>query len=205
MGNCWQAQKGHKVLDLMNELKAKYHSPELDEANIAVVFDDAEKLKYVNPDMGLVDYGSLKQVSPKAKPTTQNETYPDGLDFIIYINALAWSDLTPNQQRAKMDEWLASAGVKYVPERAELKAKPGQEAKPGPIIKDEKGRTVYTDEIQRDDQGRPIFKTIKPDIIIYMDALRRNGIDAFPEDQLEVLKELLTVLTGASDSDDSSE
>lgn len=193
-------------MDMVAELKAKYHSPELDDANIAVVFDDTEKVKYVNPDLGLIDYGGIKQVSPKSKPTTANDCYPDGLDFIIYINAMSWSDLTPNQQLAKMDEWLCAAGAKFVPEHVELPSKKaGAEAKKGPVVKDDKGRVVYTDEIQYDESGRPVFRTVKPDLVVYMAAVRRHGIDSFPQDQADVIREVMNAFEGKDGGEETGE
>lgn len=153
----WRA--GNEVTDLVQAVKEKFHLPRLENARIAVSLNDGKPFKD-----GRFNWGTVQKFSP-ADRVWHVEQY----DFHISLPADAWHSILVGKQReAWLDLRLACCQVEYVPVMVTENGK----TRP---VKDEWGRTEYTDEIKCDDDGNPKWKVIKLDLHVFQDNIMRYG------------------------------
>lgn len=156
--NSWKASQD--IVDLVNEIKNKYHLPRLEHASIAVVIKDEKP--FVNDKLNL---GKVSKFSLSAKMWHQNP-----YDFCITIRSDLWPDfLNEDQKRAYIDLQLTRCQVEYVPETTEINGK----KKPS---KDEWGCIKFTNEIKLDNDGNPKWKVSNLDLEVLTSNIRRYGL-----------------------------
>jgi hypothetical protein len=146
------------VQDLARRLKEKNHSPRLDEASIAVCFEDSKPFK-----KDRFNWGTVKKFPPlgKAFPGERH-------DFVLIVPYAGWEMFTENQKMAWLDLLLETCQVEYVPETVV------ENKKKKPVI-DEFGRKKYTSEIMRDKEGLPKWKKVPLDLPTYVSNVKRFG------------------------------
>jgi hypothetical protein len=150
MSIIWKAPS--TILDQLNELKQKHHSPRLDAAEFVVAFNESKPFV-----KNRFNWGSLKRFSDFHK-IWQGQKYE------------IWqSMLTPDQQLALLDLHLCRCAPEYVPESV-------IEGKKKKVIKDEWGRVKYTNELKYDDNGNPKWVVTPLDIEVFMENVSRYGL-----------------------------
>lgn len=155
--NIWKADDG--VLGLMRQVKAKHHHPRLEQASIAVLFNDAKP--FVKERF---NWGKTSKFGKVAK-LFQGDQY----DFYITLGMDAWTDVLSQEQReAWLDLHLTRCQVDFEPETVEVNGKP----KP---LKDEFGRIQYTDVMKVDEDGNPKWKVVPFDLHVLTDNVLRYG------------------------------
>lgn len=149
------------VVGLMNSVRERYHLPRLEEANIALSFNDSKP--FVG---GRFNWGKTSKFSPHAKVWHPKDSR---YDFQISLPSDAWHSVLDGKQReAWLDLHLSRCQVEYVPETAVENGKKVS-------IKDEWGRVQYTDEIRRDDEGNPRWKLDPLDLNVFQENVLRYG------------------------------
>jgi hypothetical protein len=166
MASVWQAPDD--IRRQIETLKDEFY-PHLANASIWVLCSDG---KAVRNNRVLVTTTSR---------CTKTEKLSSGHDFKITILVESWSLLPDSARTIALDEALARCGVKYVPAKVEINGKKE-------IVKDEWGRTIYTDEIDYDKEGQPRWKVNPPDAGVYFTLLMRRG--EYNEDVENVLRAL---------------
>ncbi len=153
----WAA--GQDVFELLEKVKEKHHNPRLQEASIAVAFQDSKPFV-----RGRFNWGKTTKFSPSVK-VWQDTKY----DFLITLCGDSWdSILVGDQREALLDLHLECCQVEYVPE---MKNENGK-SKPA---KDKWGRIIYTEEIKIDDNGDPKWKIEPLDLHIFQLNVGRYG------------------------------
>jgi hypothetical protein len=143
-------------------LKVKDKHKRLAEANVALSFNDGKAFTG-----GRFNWGKVVKFSPLAKLWHPSDaTY----DFHISLPADSWHSLLSGDQReAWLDLHLTRCQVEYVPVMIEVNGKKFPE-------KDEWGRTKYTDEIKRDEEGNPKWRVSPLDLMVFVDNVSRYGL-----------------------------
>jgi len=155
MSNVWKAPG--PIFDLTTEVKERHHMPRLRDAKITVAMHDSKPFKN-----NRLNWGKTSKFSQFNKIWQG-----DVLDFCIVLCADVWhSVLDENQREALIDLHLTRCEVEYVPELNE-------DEKP---VKDEFGRTSYTDEIKLDDEGKKKWQVVPLDLIVFSSNVRRYGL-----------------------------
>ena len=153
MAEIWQAPEDIK--QQVNELKAEHH-PHLAAASLWVLCSDGKAVKD-------------NQIIPtQSKKCTKTEKLSSGHDFKIIIMAEVWDKLTDKQRQIALDEALCRCGVQRVPQTVEVNGKKEE-------LKDEFGRTIFTEELAYDKLGQPKWKINPPDAGLYFALLARHG------------------------------
>jgi hypothetical protein len=149
----WEAPED--IRNLVGLLKEQYHQ-HLALAKIWVLVSDAKHI---------VDNQLVVTTSARC---TKTEKLRTGNDFKIVVIADGWHLMTDHQRRVAVDEALCRCGVHYIPMVQKVNKK-------DEIIKDEIGRTIFTDTIATDDEGQPKWKVNKLDAGAYYQLLQRHG------------------------------
>lgn len=149
-----------EVFDLVNTVKKKWHLPRLEEAEIAISFNDSKPFKN-----GRFNWGKTAKFSSLAK-LWHSKKY----DFHISLCADAWlTVLKASQREALIDLHLTRCVVEYMPETIE------ENGKKHPV-KDEWGRVQFTNEIKKDDDGIPKWKIDPLDLNVFQENVIRYGV-----------------------------
>lgn len=149
----WDAPQ--EIVDIVTNLRPNH--PHLNTASIWVLVSDGKHI---------VDN---RLVPTKTSLCTKTEKYKTGNDFKITVMAAAWAMLTDKQREVAIDIALSKCGVKYEPQSVEVNGKKE-------ILKDDIGRTLFTNEIQYDKNGNPKWKLNKPDAEIFYNILDKYGL-----------------------------
>lgn len=166
MTTIWKAPAN--VYDLLQEIKEKHHHPRLEQAKIAVAFNDAKS--YIGDRINL---GKVSKFSSFNK-MWMGEQY----DFSIILCSDVWhSILNPMQREALLDLHLTCCQVEYIPETVVEGTKKN-------VVKDEHGLTKYTNEMKLDDDGNPKWKRIPLDLYVFCDNVSRYGLWCQPLTEL---------------------
>ena len=155
--NFWQASQD--IYDLVDVVKTKYHLPRLENAKVAVCFQDSKT--FVKNKLNL---GNVSKFSGVQK-LWQKQNY----DFCITIPFGLWSDVLKNHKEAFLDLCLSRCSVEYIPLFQEENGKKRK-------IVDEYGRVEYSSEIKTDDVGNPVYKILPLDIEVFTENASRYGI-----------------------------
>jgi hypothetical protein len=158
----WELEQASENYTLMNELVRAYH-PVLAEAKIIIYCSDKNKIK-----SNAIIMAEASRASSKMKASVN-------ADFTITIYVGPWSDLTPIQKKACMDHELCHCGFQYEP----VKEVVGRSRTGTPrmkVVKDEHGRTQYTNDVKRDVDGIPKWKLIDHDLEDFYDIVHRYGL-----------------------------
>lgn len=156
--NPWKASG--EAVDLLLNVKEKYHNERLSEASIAVTFDDSKP--FVRNKINL---GKVVKFNPLSK-LWQNQKQ----DFCIVIPMDLWqSVLRQNQKEPYLDLMLTRCSVEFMPEIVEENGKKFKN-------KDEFGRIQFTNVFKTDDDGNPKWKVLPLDIDLYTENVRRYGL-----------------------------
>jgi len=148
------------ISDLVSVVKEKYHHPRLEEANLTVCFQDSKPFIRNKLNLGKVSKFNLLNKLFHKKPH----------DFCLIICADLWRDVFNESQReAYLDLLVSRCGVEYVPEFVEVNGK----KKP---VKDEWGRSKFTTEIKRDEDGNVKWKVLPADLETLTGNIRRFGL-----------------------------
>lgn len=148
------------VLGLIYDLKERFHHPRLEGAEIVACFEDSKAFKHERLNLGKVFKFSEVNKIWQAKPAV----------FGISISSNLWHDVLNAQTReAYLDLQLARCQVEYVPEMVVENGK----KKP---VKDDWGRTVFTNEIKVDENGEPKWRVVPLDLSVFIGNVRRYGL-----------------------------
>ena len=153
MASIWQAPQ-----DIRNRIRSiqDEHHPHLANASIWALVSDGPGIR------------DNQLIATQTKKCTQTEKLSSGHDFKIIIQVETWDKLTDAQRKIALDEALCRCGVKRVPQTMEINGR--KEA-----VKDDLGRTIYTDEVEYDKEGRPKWKVNPPDAGLFYALLVRHG------------------------------
>jgi hypothetical protein len=167
MTNVWQASE--EVFALVEKLKKQYHSPRLDQANIAVSF--VESKPFIKDRL---NFGKTTKIR-KSEKIYQNKQY----DFLITLCSAMWTEILDHTQReALIDLHLSCCQVEYEPEYAVPEGALSEEQKEKikkKILKDKWGRVIYTNIPKFDDEGQPKWRVLGLDIHVLQDNVMRFG------------------------------
>jgi len=158
MAVIWKAPAN--ILDQLNEVKAKFHSPRLDGATFAVALMDSKPFV-----KNRFNWGTVKRVSDFQKIWLSQE-----FQFCVVLCSDVWHTiLTPAQKEALLDLHLSRCSPEYLPETV-------MEGKKKITVKDEWGRIKYTDEIKYDENGNPKWIISPLDLEVFTENVRRYGL-----------------------------
>lgn len=166
MASVWQAPDD--IRRQVEKIKDEYY-PHLSQASMWVLCTDSRAVR------------DNRIIATQSKKCTKTEKLSTGCDFKIIIMMETWANLPDDARQIALDEALARCGVKFVPAQVEVNGK--QE-----VVKDEWGRTIYTDEIDYDKEGLPKWKVNQPDAGLYYTLLMRRG--SYNEDAENVTRAL---------------
>jgi hypothetical protein len=155
MASIWEAPL--EIEQLVKRIKQEHHK-RLTQASVWVLVSDAPGIR------------DNRIIATQSKKATKTEKLTTGHDFKIIVMAETWSNLTDAQREVAIDEALCRCGVKYIPQTVEVNGKKE-------VVKDDLGRTIYTDQIAYDKEGNPKWKIEPPDAGLYFDLLKRHGSD----------------------------
>jgi len=149
-----------EVFNLVDEIINKYHLPRLEEAHICIAFNDSKPFKNDKFNWGkVVRFNQFNQLWQKAS-----------YDFCIVLSADVWNDmLNADQRKALIDLHLTRCRVEYEPETV-------LEGNKKKVVKDEHGRTKYTNTVKVDDSGKPKWKLSKLDLEVFSSNVSRFGL-----------------------------
>ncbi len=149
----WDA--ANDIVDMVKNIKLVSH-PHLVNANIWVLMSDSKGIR------------DNKIIYTKVSKTTKTEKYKTNNDFKIIIIGDSWTSATEVQRKIALDEALCHCGVKRVAMTMEVNGKKE-------VVKDDIGRTIYTEEIDTDSEGNPRWKTNSFDASLYYAMLQRHS------------------------------
>lgn len=156
--NPWKAPT--EIVSLVADIQMKHHLPRLANASIVVCIEDSKP--FLRNKLNL---GKVSKFSSLAK-LWQGSPH----DFCISIPSDLWHDVLGGEQREPyLDLQLTRCAVEYVPEMIEENGK----KKP---VKDEWGRTQYSQERKVDDSGNPKWKVVPLDLEVFTSNVRRYGL-----------------------------
>jgi len=148
---------GTEIKMMIEKMKQENH-PHLAEARIAALLTDKRKISG-----NKIVLGTAKKVSAEDKVLSD-------FDFKIILSGEDWAQLTEKEKFALIDHELSHLDVARVPQTETV----GGRKKP---VKDEFGRTIYTDEIKYDDDGKPKWKLRSHDFENFFHIAERYGIE----------------------------
>ncbi|MFW5793999.1 MAG: putative metallopeptidase [Bacillota bacterium] len=158
----WELEQNHNIYSTLRDLIRTNHS-HLVEANISIYFCDKNKLK---SNQAVI--ADTSKSSSKLKASTN-------ADFTITIYMNAWDSLNPEQKIACLDHELCHCSVHYEPVKEAVGGGRGGRQR-FKIVKDELGRTQYTNEIKRNEEGEPKWKLETHDLEEFRSIVDRHGI-----------------------------
>jgi hypothetical protein len=153
MASIWEAPDD--VRRTAEAIKLEHH-PHLANASLWVLCADGKAIR------------NNQLVVTQSKRCTKTEKLSSGHDFKIIVLMEAWSILPDVARKIALDEALCRCGVKYVPQTVEVNGRKE-------VVKDELGRTVYTDQIEYDAEGTPKWRINPADAGLYYPLLQRHG------------------------------
>jgi hypothetical protein len=153
MASLWVAPK--EIQKLINEIKDEHHD-RLGSASVWALCADSKPIR------------NNQLVVTMTKKCSKTEKLSTGHDFKIIVLMEAWANLPDAARRLAVDEALSRCGVRYVPQTIEINGKKE-------VVKDDLGRTIFTDEIDVDKEGEPKWKINPPDAALYFPLLQRHG------------------------------
>jgi hypothetical protein len=154
----WKAPAN--ILDQLNEIQLKHHSPRLDAAKFVVALSETKPFI-----QNRFNWGAVKRFSEFQKIWLSEE-----YDFCIVLCSDVWhSILNPEQKEALLDLHLSRCSPEYVPETV-------VEGKKKKVVKDEWGRVKYTNEIKYDENGNPKWVVHPLDLEVFTDNVLRYGL-----------------------------
>lgn len=156
MGLLWQADG--QVVELLTKVKNLHHLPRLQQATISVCFDESKPFR-----KNVFNWGKVVKFSPITK-LHQNSK----VDFCICISSEVWQSLNLQQREALLDLHLSCCSAEYVPQVNIVNGKKV-------VVKDEVGRTQYTDEFKEDVDGNIIWRKLPLTIEVMQDNIMRYG------------------------------
>lgn len=151
-------EKGSKEYHIIDKLIEENHQ-HLQEANFIILLNEKIKLK-----------GDIVVIA-EVKKTSPSEKIIHNYDFKIIIYDYVWGKLDDKKKISVLDHELTHCGVKYIP----LKEK-NEETGKTEVVKDEFGRKQYTNEIDRDDNGRPKWVILPHDLEEFRSIVKRHGM-----------------------------
>lgn len=158
MATTWKAPDN--VSQLLDTVINQWHMPRLEQATIGVAFTDSKP--YVGDRINL---GRVSKFSEFNKLWMSQ-----ALDFSLQICADVWHEiLNPHQREAYFDLLLCCCQVDYIPETIVENGKKK-------TVKDDLGRTKYTNQIKTDEEGHPKWKVMPLDIYAFTDNVSRYGL-----------------------------
>jgi hypothetical protein len=179
--NPWKAP--NEVTEILNYVKEKHHSKRLANASIVCCFDESKP--FINNKLNL---GKVSKFSALAKLWHREKH-----DFCISIPMDLWHSILKGDEReAFLDLQLTRCSAEYMPEVVEENGKKKK-------IKDEWGRTQYTQEFKTDDDGNVKWKVAPLDLEVFAENVRRYGLWS---DSLMELKDAIAA-SQAGDADES--
>ena len=154
------------LIQLVNKIKSGNHQ-RLETATISVAFNDSKPFKG-----NRLNWGKVVKFSEFNKIFQGQRT-----DFCINICADVWQRiLTPEQHEAYLDLNLSRCDAELVPETIEVNGKKQ-------VVKDEYGRVSYTNEIKLDDEGKPKWRVLPMDLLVFSKNASRYGLWCVELDQ----------------------
>lgn len=153
MASIWEAPQ--EIRRMAEQIKDDSH-PHLATAGLWVLCSDGKAVR------------NNQLVVTQSKKCTKTEKLSTGRDFKIIVLTESWSILPDAARQIALDEALCRCGVKYVPQTVEINGRKE-------VVKDELGRTVYTDQIEYDKEGVPKWRINPPDAGLYYAMLQRHG------------------------------
>ncbi len=153
MASIWEAPDD--IRRTLEELKNEHH-PHLSSASFWALCSDGKAIR------------NNQLIVTQSKKCTKTEKLSSGHDFKVIVMAEAWATLPDAARRIALDEALCRCGVKYVPQTLEINGKKQP-------VKDEIGRTVYTDQIEYDTEGVPKWRINPHDAGLFFALLQRHG------------------------------
>jgi len=153
MASIWEAPQ--EIRRTAEQIKDEHH-PHLATAGLWVLCSDGKAIR------------NNQLIVTQSKKCTKTEKLSTGRDFKIIVLTEAWSILPDAARKIALDEALCRCGVRYVPQTVEVNGRKE-------VVKDELGRTIYTDEIEYDKEGVPKWRIHPPDAGLYYAMLGRHG------------------------------
>ena len=158
MPTTWKAP--NNVSEMLASVVSQWHLPRLEQAQIGIAFTDTKA--YVGDKVNL---GRVSKFSDFNKLWMS-----ESLDFSLQICADVWHEiLNPHQREAYLDLLLCCCQVDYVPETIVENGKKK-------TVKDDNGRTKYTNELKVDEDGHPKWKVGPLDIYAFTENVSRYGL-----------------------------
>jgi hypothetical protein len=177
MSNPWKASD--EVVQILDLVKSKHHSPRIDDCRVAVCFDDSKP--FVKNKLNL---GKLSKFSSTAR-LWQREKY----DFCLIIPMELWTTiLKVDQREAYIDLMLTRCDMEYVSEVIEEN---GKKIK----LTDEFGRIQYSKVPKEDKEGNVKWKIDPLNLEVFAKNVRKYGL--WQEDLL-ILKEAILAVDGGT-------
>lgn len=150
----WQAD--NEILQAVEQIKNKHHLPRLDEASVAVCFNDSKAFV-----KGKLNWGKVQKFSNQQKIWHQKK-----YDFLITLSADVWHSILDQVQReALLDLHLRRCQVEYLPILENKKP-----------VKDEWGRVQLSTDIKRDEDGVPKWRVSSFGIEVFAENIRTYGL-----------------------------
>jgi hypothetical protein len=144
----------------------KHHLPRLEDAEIAVCFQDKKPF-----NKNRFNWGKVRRFQAIDKIWHPNDK---SYDFLVILSSDAWHILNSHQQEALADLHLTRCSVEYEPIKEEITVNGVVKKK---VVKDEWGRVEFTDEIKRDkDTQEPKWKVLALDLPVFTDNVSRFGL-----------------------------
>lgn len=153
MATVWAAPD--TIRKALTELRDEHHK-QLGSAGFWVLCSDGRPIR------------QNRLVVTQSKRCTKTEKLSSGYDFKIIVLMEAWANLPDVARTLALDEALCRCGVKHVPLMVEINGKKE-------VVKDDLGRTIFTDEIDVDREGEPRWCINPPDAALYLPLLQRHG------------------------------
>jgi Putative phage metallopeptidase len=153
----WHADKD--ILQILDKVKTQYHHPRLEQASVALCFNDSSPFL-----KGRFNWGKTSKFSAVSK-LFQDKKY----DFLISLCGDAWHSVLASEQReALLDLHLTRCEAEY---EAEIIEENGKKIP----VKDKWGRIQYTNVMKVDDEGFPRWKVLPLDLDTFTENVVRFG------------------------------
>src|SRR5262252_14220 len=156
--NYWKASAD--VQESMLAVKRAHHSPRLDQAAVAVCFEDSKPFIRNKLNLGKVlKFSDLSKLWHGQK-----------LDFCLVLCSDVWYSLLVDLGReALLDLQLTRCEVEYLPVTVEVNGRKK-------VVKDEWGRVQYTNQMRFNDVGDPVLRVEILGPPVFASNVRRYGL-----------------------------
>lgn len=149
------------IRQMLADVKAANH-PRLDQASVALAFQDGKPF--------IKDRINLGKVSKFSKSNQLWQADGHKFDFFICVCTDVWYGLLNQHQRlAMIDLHLTRCQPEFEPEVVLVNGKKEK-------IKDELGRTKYSNTMKCDEEGQVIWKVVPLDALVFADNIKRYGL-----------------------------